>query len=182
MNKKTYIPRIVLGLIFVLAGLNGFLSFLPGLELSSSGETFINSLRESGFIWPLINLVELVAGSLLLFNVFGQLAVLLLAPICLGIVLFHMLYSIQGSTIAWVAVALEVTMMFLYRKNLLNIFKQFKEDSQGQDYQNGPINFTKGGHHSRDSRVNNNVDKQMSVEKKQEQEMVANRPEHPDDK
>lgn len=127
MNFKTAIPRIALGTIFLFSGLNGFFHFLPAQGFSEGGTAFVASLREAGFLWSFIKFTEVVAGVLLLFNVAGQLGVLLLAPICVGIFFFHTFLSPQGAGLGWAVIALELVMVYLWRDNFKRIFQAPEE-------------------------------------------------------
>jgi uncharacterized membrane protein YphA (DoxX/SURF4 family) len=124
------LPRLLLGFIFTASGLNGFFHILPEQPLSTEGQAYIQAIREAGLIWPIIKGAELVAGLLLLFNFAGQLAVLILVPICLGIVVFHWFLSPQGAWIAWIAFALQITMIIIYRKNFMSMFKGKDDDAK----------------------------------------------------
>lgn len=67
MKKKiTTGVRILLGLIFAVAGLDEFLHFLPPPPFSPDGEALIEVLRETGYFMLLVKGVEAIAGILLL--------------------------------------------------------------------------------------------------------------------
>ncbi len=127
---KILLPRLLLGAIFTTSGLNGFFHVLPEQPLSSEGQAYLQAIREVGYFWPIFKGAELVAGLLLLFNFAGQLGVLMLIPICLGIVVFHWFLSPQGAWIAWIALILEIAMIVIYRKNFLSMFKGEKDEAK----------------------------------------------------
>jgi uncharacterized membrane protein YphA (DoxX/SURF4 family) len=83
------VVRVVLGLIFFVFGLNGFLQFLPQPPLPSNAGAFMGALAATGYMFPLIKGTEVIAGALLLSNRFVPLALALLAPVVVNIVLFH---------------------------------------------------------------------------------------------
>lgn len=89
MSKTITGARIVLGLIFVVFGLNGFLQFLPPPPLEGSAAAFMGALAATGYMFPLIKGTEVIAGALLLGNRYVPLALVLLAPVVVNIVLFH---------------------------------------------------------------------------------------------
>ena len=90
------IARVLLGLIFFVFGLNGFLGFLPQPPLPEGAGAFIGSLIATGYLFPLLKGTEVLAGALLLSNRFVPLALTLLAPILVNIVAFHALLAGGG--------------------------------------------------------------------------------------
>lgn len=88
--------RIVLGLIFFVFGLNGFLGFLPQPEVTAEGGAFLGALAATGYMFPLVKGTEVLAGALLLSNRLAPLALVLLAPVVVNIVAFHVVLSPGG--------------------------------------------------------------------------------------
>ena len=103
--------RVLLGLIFFVFGLNGFFNFLPQPPLPEAGLKFIMALVETGYMMKLVKTIEVIAGLLLLANIFVPLSLLLLAPIVVNIFLFHAILApalglplfilILGIIVAW---------------------------------------------------------------------------------
>lgn len=118
---KLQVPRILLGSIFLISGLNGFFKFYSDPAYSEAGQTFIDNLKASGFWWTALKSIEVIGGCALISGAAGRFGVLVLAPVTLAIALFHVFLSPQGSTLAIVAVALEVFLIIALRKNLLRI-------------------------------------------------------------
>ncbi len=93
MNKvRAALPSIVrtlLGLFFLVFGLNGFLQFLPAPPLPEPATRLFGAFIESGYLFQFIKGTEVVVALLLLSNRFVPLALTVLAPIVLNIVAFH---------------------------------------------------------------------------------------------
>ena len=90
MKAKAVIgARLLLGLIFFVFGLNGFLNFLPAPPMEGKGLDFIMALVNTGYMFPAIKGVEVLAGVLLLAGIAVPFALVILAPIALNILLFH---------------------------------------------------------------------------------------------
>ncbi len=121
-DKVSVAVRTFLGLVFVISGLNGFINFLPEFSVSGDGTNFIDALVNSYF-WPLLKVVELVVGAALLFNVFAEFAIFLLAPVTLGILWFHTFLSPPGAWFAWTVFAAEIGLVILFRKQIKRVFK-----------------------------------------------------------
>jgi uncharacterized membrane protein YphA (DoxX/SURF4 family) len=88
-NIATLAARILLGLIFFVFGLNGFLQFLPMPQPSPAAGAFLGALAGTGYMFPLIKGVEVLSGVLLLTNRAVPLALVLLAPIAINIAAYH---------------------------------------------------------------------------------------------
>lgn len=88
-SKFPMIARLLLGLVFTVFGLNGFLQFLPMPPMPEAAGAFMGAMAATGYMFPLIKGVEVVAGLMLLANRFVPLALLFLAPIVVNIFFFH---------------------------------------------------------------------------------------------
>jgi hypothetical protein len=80
MKTAASIARILLGVIFVVFGLNGFLHFLPQPAMPPAAGAFFGALAATGYMLPLIFATQLVGGTLLLLGLV-PLGVLVLAPV-----------------------------------------------------------------------------------------------------
>jgi uncharacterized membrane protein YphA (DoxX/SURF4 family) len=100
------VARLLLGFVFVVFGLNGFLHFIPmpppppGL----AGQ-FSAALAESHYLVPVFAL-QLIGGALLLLGRFVPLGLTLLGPVIVNIVLFHALMEPKGLPLALIVTAL----------------------------------------------------------------------------
>jgi putative oxidoreductase len=106
MKILTLVARILLGLAFLIFGLNGFLNFLHAPLPAGTAGQFASALAATHYM-HFISGLEVVAALLLLVNRFVPLALVLLGPIIVNILLFHifMLPSTIGPgvlvTILW---------------------------------------------------------------------------------
>jgi putative oxidoreductase len=83
--------RLLLGLIFLFFGLNFFFHFLsatPPNPASKAG-LFLGGLFGSGYFFVFLKTLEVAYRLLLLFGLLTPLVLLLLFPISLNILLFH---------------------------------------------------------------------------------------------
>jgi uncharacterized membrane protein YphA (DoxX/SURF4 family) len=107
--------RILLGLIFFVFGLNGFLQFMPQPPMPEKAGVFLGALAATGYMFPLIKGVEVVAGALLLSNRFVPLGLAVIAPNVVNILLFHAVLAPGGLPIALMVLALEIFTAWSYR-------------------------------------------------------------------
>lgn len=118
-NKLPLVARILLGLVFFVFGLNGFLHFLPQPPMEGPPAAFAGALAATGYMFPLIKGTEVLAGALLLGGRFVPLALTLLAPVLVNIVLFHGALVGSGLGMPIALVVIELYLAYAYR----NAFK-----------------------------------------------------------
>ena len=117
MKITSLVARYLLGFIFLVFGLNGFLHFIPTPPPSGAAGDFMIALFESHYL-VIIFLLQLIPAVLLLVNRFVPLALTLLAPVIVNIVCFHALMAPSGLPMAlfvtalWVLVAYGVRSAF----------------------------------------------------------------------
>jgi putative oxidoreductase len=105
MKVASLIARLLLGLIFVVFGLNGFLHFIPMPPPTGLAGQFIGALFASHFTVVIFG-IQVIGGLLLLLNRFVPLALVLLGPVIVNIVFFHALMAPSGLPLAIVVVVL----------------------------------------------------------------------------
>lgn len=101
MNSMfTKIIRIALGLALVVFGANKFLHFIPMEAPTGDAGLFMNSLGASGYMFPIVGVLEVIIGIMLLMKKWVAFALVLLAPISVNITLFHLFLDMPGSPVA----------------------------------------------------------------------------------
>lgn len=95
-SKIISVVRILFGLLLIVFGANKFLGFMPMPELSGGAGDFMGALAKTGYIFPVVGAVELGVGLLLVLNFFTPLALIILFPISVNIVLFHLFLDMGG--------------------------------------------------------------------------------------
>jgi len=99
MNKKIILAiRILFGLGLIVFGGMSFLNlpipdFYPPEAIS-----FLESLADTGYINPIIGIIFIIVGLMFVFGMYVALGTILLAPILVNILLFHIFYDL-GSII-----------------------------------------------------------------------------------
>lgn len=123
-SKLTLVARLLLGLMFFVFGLNKFLGFLPQPPLPDSAGQMMGALAQSGYFFPVLAASEVVAGALLLSGWFVPLALLILAPIVLHIILFHVFLAPAGTAMGVIALALGIYLAWAYRENFKPVLQK----------------------------------------------------------
>jgi len=119
MKIASLVARILLGLVFTVFGLNGFLHFIPmGPMPTGTAGQFAGALAASHYM-AVVSGLQLATGVLLLLNQFVPLALTLLGPVIVNIVLFHALMAPSGLgvaafvTVLWFLAAYRVRSLFM---------------------------------------------------------------------
>jgi len=109
MKVAVLIARILLGLIFVIFGANGFLHFIPSTPPPGAAGQFAGLLFTTHY-YILVFALQFIGGVLLLVGRYIPLGLVILAPIIVNILLFHIHMNPSGigpgllATILWFVV------------------------------------------------------------------------------
>ena len=122
MKIASTIARYLLGLIFLVFGLNGFLHFIPmpppkGLAAQQFGGAIFMS-----HYWVVIFGIQVIGAVLLLVNRFVPLALALLGPVIVNILFFHVFMAPEGLLTALVTVALWLVVFYSVRRAFSGVF------------------------------------------------------------
>ncbi len=124
LNKIALGFRLVLGLVFTVFGLNGFLSFLPAPALSPAEGEFIGAMIKTGYFFTIVKIIEVVCGLLLLSNFFVPLALILLSPIVFQIFFFHLfLNGIAATPMAIVLIIAGITVAYSRKESFVGVLR-----------------------------------------------------------
>lgn len=111
------IARVLLGLPLFIFGLNAFLNFIPQptMPLPEGAVAFSSALMNTGYMFQLIGVTQLIVGVMLLTNRFVPLALALFAPFMVNSVAFHIFLEHSGLIMAVIFLALELYLAWCYR-------------------------------------------------------------------
>jgi hypothetical protein len=111
------IARVLMGLVFFVFGLDGFLHFVPQptTPMPEGVTALMGALIKSGYLFQLIKGTELVVGALLLSNRYVPLALALIAPVVVNILAFSLFLMPAGIAVPIVVAALELYLAWSYR-------------------------------------------------------------------
>jgi putative oxidoreductase len=123
MKIAVLIARILLGLIFVFFGVNGYLNFLHAPMPTGLAGQYLGVLSGTFYMY-FVSLVQLVGGVILLSGQFIPLALVLLGPVLVNILLFHISFQPAGLPPGIVCSILWFIIFFGYRRAFEGIFAQ----------------------------------------------------------
>jgi uncharacterized membrane protein YphA (DoxX/SURF4 family) len=111
------IARVLMGLMFLIFGLNGFLHFIPEPKtpMPEGAKAFAGALMNSGYMFPMVMGTQLLVGVLLLLNRFVPLALALIAPVVVNIIAFHVFLAPSTIGPGVVVLILELYLAWAYR-------------------------------------------------------------------
>ncbi len=122
MKKAVLVARILLGLVFLVFGLNGILHFLPMPPMPAGDATTFATILTAHKYMSFVDLCEVIGGLLLLVGRYVPLGLTILGPIIVNILLYHFLLEPKGVAIGLVTLALEVFLIYAYRLSFRGLF------------------------------------------------------------
>ncbi|MEO3406407.1 hypothetical protein AAFN85_21015 [Mucilaginibacter sp. CAU 1740] len=97
MKITVLISRVLLGIIYLIFGLDYFFKFIPYQPLHP-GVTgaFVAGLKGVGYFYPMIKSIQILGGLSLMFNRYPAFSAVVLFPISLNVLLFHTILVPSG--------------------------------------------------------------------------------------
>jgi putative oxidoreductase len=124
MKIAALIARYLLGLVFLVSGLNGFLHFIPAQPMPPGPAGQFASALLASHYFIVVSAVQVAGGALLLVNRYVPLALVLLGPVIVNIFFFHLLMDRSGLPLAIVVVILWGILFLRHRQSFSGIFAQ----------------------------------------------------------
>lgn len=123
MKTTSIVARYLLGLMFTVFGLNGFLHFIPQPPPPNPmAIQFLIAVSASHFA-AFFFALQVLGGALLLFGFFVPLALTLLAAELYNILAFHLTMAPSSIAPALVACILWILVFLQYRESFNGIFR-----------------------------------------------------------
>src|SRR5260370_24494049 len=124
MRIAVIIARSLLGLVFFVFGLNGFLHFIPNPPPPAAVGAFFGALFATGYMLKLIFGTQVIGGALLLLGVAVPFALTILAPVIVNIIAFHLYLSPDPMAIgiALTVASVELFLAWYYRAAFAPLF------------------------------------------------------------
>jgi putative oxidoreductase len=121
MKIASLIARLLLGVIFLVFGLNGFLQFIHMPPPTGVAAQFFGAIFASHY-YIVIFAVQVLGGLLLLVNRFVPLALVILGPVIVNIFFFHTLMAPAGIPLAVLVVILWAIVAVRNKQHLAGLF------------------------------------------------------------
>lgn len=119
-TKILFVAAILFGLMFINAGLNKFLNYMPMPEkLPEKMLKAMGAFMEIGWLLPLVGLAEIVGGLLIIIPKTRALGALIIFPVMVGITLTNIFQDSSGLPIVLILWAILIWIMVENRKKYL---------------------------------------------------------------
>ena len=119
-TKVLFVFSLLFGLLFINAGLNKFLNYMPVPENLPEGlAKEMSALVQIKWLMPLIGLVEIVGGIFFILPRTRTLGAIIILPVMTGILLTNTVTDTSGLPIALILFAILLWVIFENRKKYL---------------------------------------------------------------
>lgn len=115
--------RVVLGFIFLVAGVNGYFEIFGLVTFAPTSDAAM-TLFEFKYLLVVEKSLEVICALLLLSNRFVPLALAVLSPLIINIFLLHLFLDPSLLILAIVLVILEGYLLYYYRAHFVRIFEK----------------------------------------------------------
>src|SRR5438132_4107007 len=122
MKILTIIVRSLLGLTFVVFGLNAFLQFIPMPPPQGLAGDFMKALFVSHYFY-VVAVLQIVGGAICLVGRFVPLGLTLLGPVIVNILLFHVFLQPSGLPLAIVVSVFSLFLLWAHRGAFSGLLK-----------------------------------------------------------
>ena len=129
MKIAFLIARNLLGLIFLVFGLNGFLHFIPMPAPTGLAGQYMTVMFTSHYMVPVF-LLQIVGGALLLANRFVPIGLVLLGPVIVNILMYHASMAPQGLPLPLVVTVLFLVVFYGVRLAFTGVFAAHVEPQE----------------------------------------------------
>ena len=117
MKIAIIVVRIVMGLLFLVSAIGFFFNLMPQPELSDPAKLFVGGLGASGYVLPLVKVIELLCAIALLTGKFVPLATVVIFPITVNILLFHAFLAPEGMLVPVLLFLSNLFLAYAFRRN-----------------------------------------------------------------
>lgn len=119
-QKILFVLSLLFGLMFINAGLNKFLNYMPvPKDMPEKLMKAFQSFMEIGWLMPLVGFAEILGGVLFIIPRTRALGAIVIFPVMIGILLTNTVTEPSGLPIALVLFAINLWVIFENREKYL---------------------------------------------------------------
>lgn len=117
MKTATVVCRVLLGLLYLIFGLDYFLHFIPYQpQHTGTAAALKEGLMGTGYIYPMMKTIQVIGGLSLIINRYAPFSAVMLFPISLNVLLFHTLLVPSGWLMGVFLIVPNIFLGWAYRK------------------------------------------------------------------
>lgn len=124
MNYAFHAARLLLGIVYLVFGANGFVTFIPVPEQPPAAAQFIADLIATGYMLYFWKSIEVISAILFLVNRYTLFAALIALPVSANILAFHLFLDPDSLLIGLAVFALNAIILAGHRDALRVLMKQ----------------------------------------------------------
>jgi len=117
MKIAIIIVRILMGLMFLFASIVVLFNLMPHPEMKDNAKLFMDGIMATGYFLTLLKVTELVCGLAFVTGLFVPLATVVIFPITLNILLYHVYVAPEGLPVAIPLMLGNLFLAYACRKN-----------------------------------------------------------------
>ncbi len=121
MKIAVIVARVLLGLVFLIFGFNVFLHFIPQPPPQGDVGTMMGLMFQHWW-FHFFGVLYIVGGLLLVIGRYVPVGLVLLGPILVNILLFHLTMALEGIGPGLVCAVLEIFLIYAYWPAFAGIF------------------------------------------------------------
>lgn len=114
MKIAVIVVRVLMGLLFLFASISVLFNLIPQPELTGKTKSFMDGVNASVYLMPLIKITELLCGIAFVSGFFVPLATVVIAPITINILLFHIFVDTAGLPVGVFLVLANLFLAYAY--------------------------------------------------------------------
>lgn len=123
MKNATLIIRVILGIIYLVFGLDYFLHFIPYQPMHTGKAAALkDGLMGTGYIYPMMKSIQIIGGISLLANRYAPFFAVVLFPISLNVMLFHTILVPSGWLMGVFLLVPNLFLGYAYRQYYKGLF------------------------------------------------------------
>lgn len=111
MKIVKFIICLLFGLLFINAGLNKFINYMPMPEMTAEQMKVMEAFMKLSWLMPLVGAIEIIGGILFIIPITRALGAIVILPVMTGILLHNMVFEPSGRILA--AVLLVINLLII---------------------------------------------------------------------
>ena len=122
MKVAVIITRVLMGGMFLFASIVVLFNLVPHPELTGKVKVFMDGMAATGYLLTTVKIFELLCGAAFIIGKFVPLAAVVIFPIILNILMFHIFMDHSGLPIAILLMIGDLFLAYYYREKYKPLF------------------------------------------------------------